>query len=216
MSIIDSSVKITKSLVVDDFVTVHDLTVSNSLEVKGETNLMNVHSNNLVSNAIIGNELKSNGVILAGGDIYSQTNIKADWVASSAIVKTNAIRKMVNLELITKDTLITAKLIAGDRMTQGSKLLIPPYTGSITLYLDTAKNYNDQFKLWDSDFLTGGEMYEINITNSILNNDNVYVKNTFDDTSVNMMHVGNIIIKPGKTRVLYLRCDGYHGRYHLF
>lgn len=206
MSIIDSSVKITKSLVVDDF-----------LSVKGDSNLMNVHSDNLVSNSILGNELKSNGVILAGGDIYSQTNVKADWISSSSIVKTNAIRKMVNLELITKDTVITAKLIAGDIKTPSTKLLIPPYTGDVTLYLDSAKNYNEEFKLWDSDFLTGGEMYEINITNSILNNGNVYVKNTYNDTSVNMIHIGNQIkIKPGKTHVLYLRCDGYHGTYHLF
>ena len=43
-------------------------------------------------------------------------------------------------------------------------------------------------------------------------NGNVYIKHAPDGT-INMTHLNKIVIKPGKTKVFYLRCDEYNNGY---
>lgn len=163
----------------------------------------------VVSSETIFGQVKSNGVVLAGGDIVTDASVRAGQLVVAPTIKTNVLRKTTELAILKENTVLTAELITKN------KLLIPPYTGDIILSLDTATNYNEQFKLWDGDILVGGEMFEIHITNSALNTGNVYVKHSLDG-SINMTHLNKIVIKSGKTKVFYLRCDGYNGNYTLF
>jgi hypothetical protein len=163
----------------------------------------------VVSSETIFGQVKSNGVVLAGGDIVTDASVRAGMLVVAPTIKTNVLRRTLDLKLLKEDTVLTAELITKN------KLLIPPYTGTIVLSLDTASNYNEQLKLWESDIMIGGEMFEMHITNSALNNGNVYIKHALDG-SINMTHLNKIVIKPGKTKVFYLRCDEYNNGYTLF
>ena len=95
----------------------------------------NITSNIIVSNDGVFNYVKSNGVILSGGDIMSDSTVKAGIMVVAPTIKTNTMRKTMELLVLQENIVLTADLITKN------KILIPAYTGDVILSLDTSSNY---------------------------------------------------------------------------